>query len=100
MRERQDEAVSPYDEVQATEGERGMPGRQEPKKDVVHCEKRRGAVCRQRTGGVRMRKPGELKHLSTRRKRDDSASSGERKPSSPNRRLRPPGLQALATSVE
>jgi hypothetical protein len=28
--------------------------------------------------------PGELKHLSTRRKRDDSPSSGERKGNSPN----------------
>jgi len=39
------------------EGERGMPGRQEPKKDVVHCEKRRGVVCGRRAGGVRMGKP-------------------------------------------
>ena len=30
------------------------------------------------------REPGELKHLSTRRKREDSASSGERKRKSPN----------------
>ena len=30
---------------EVTKGERGMPGRQEPKKDVVHCEKGRGAVC-------------------------------------------------------
>ena len=42
----------------ATEGERGMPGCQEPKKDVAHCEKRRGAVCRRRSGGVRMGEPG------------------------------------------
>jgi hypothetical protein len=35
-----------------------MPGRQEPKKDVVHCEKRRGAVCRHRSGDIRMGKPG------------------------------------------
>ena len=35
-----------------------MPGRQGPKKDVAHCEKRRGAVCRRRTGDVRMGKPG------------------------------------------
>jgi len=34
-----------------------------------------------RSGG----EPGELKHLSTRRKREDSASSGERKRRSPNR---------------
>ena len=30
------------------------------------------------------REPGELKHLSSRRKREHSASSGERKRSSPN----------------
>ena len=30
------------------------------------------------------REPGELKHLSNLRKRDDSASSGERKRKSPN----------------
>jgi hypothetical protein len=34
------------------------------------------------------REPGELKHLSSRRKRDDSVSSGERKPKSPNQLLR------------
>ena len=28
------------------QGTRGMPGRPVPKKDVVHCEKRRSAVCR------------------------------------------------------
>ena len=39
------------------EGERGMPGCQEPKKDAVHCEKRRGVVCGRRAGGVRMGKP-------------------------------------------
>ena len=32
------------------------------------------------------REPGELKHLSSPRKREDSASSGERKRRSPNRR--------------
>jgi hypothetical protein len=37
--------------------------------------------------------PGEVKHLSTLRKRNDSASSGERKRSSPNRELRLPGLK-------
>ena len=37
------------------------------------------------------REPGELKHLSTPRKRKDSASSGERKRRSPNRRLRAAG---------
>jgi hypothetical protein len=38
------------------------------------------------------REPGEVKHLSTRRKRNDSASSGERKRKSPNRQLRLSGL--------
>jgi hypothetical protein len=47
---------------QARKGERGMPGRQRPKKDVAHCEKRRGVVCRQRTGDVRMGKPGRETH--------------------------------------
>ena len=41
------------------EGERGMPGRQEPKKDVVHCEKRRGVVCGRRAGDIRMGKPAQ-----------------------------------------
>ena len=34
---------------------------------------------------LRAREPGELKHLSSPRKREDSASSGERKRRSPNR---------------
>ena len=38
------------------------------------------------------REPGEVKHLSTRRKRNNSASSGERKWKSPNRQLRLSGL--------
>ena len=29
-----------------------------PMKDVEHCEKPRGAVCRLRSGDVRMGKPG------------------------------------------
>ena len=37
------------------------------------------------TGYPQGREPGELKHLSNPRKRKDSASSGERKRSSPNR---------------
>ncbi len=40
----------------------------------------------------KVREPGELKHLSTRRKRNNSASSGERKWKSPNRQLRLSGL--------
>jgi hypothetical protein len=38
------------------------------------------------------REPGELKHLSSRRKREDSVSSGERKPKSPNQSPRWLGL--------
>ena len=37
--------------------------------------------------------PSELKHLSRTRRREDSASSGERKRNSPNRSLRRSGLQ-------
>src|SRR6185436_20817530 len=33
-------------ESKATKGVRWMPWRQAPKKDVEHCEKPRGAVCR------------------------------------------------------
>jgi len=76
-----------------------MPWRQVPMKDVVHCEKRWRAVCRRNSqrcpnGETRQRQPlssrkggepGELKHLSSPRKRKDSASSGERKRRSPNR---------------
>ncbi len=46
---------------EATKSVRWMPRRQEPMKDAVHCEKPRGAVCRRRTGGIRMGKPGWLK---------------------------------------
>ena len=75
-----------------------MPRRQEPMKDVVDCEKLRGAVSERRSGDIRMGEPtrgnarvpwsehirsggerGELKHLSTLRKREYSLSSGERK---------------------
>ena len=42
---------------EATKSVRWMPRRQGPKKDAVHCEKPRGAVCRRRTGGIRMGKP-------------------------------------------
>ena len=74
-----------------------------PKKDVGHCEKPGGAVNERRSRDVRMGKPGrenlchlymnqivykgepgELKHLSTLRKREYSHSSGERNGRSPN----------------
>lgn len=73
----------------ATKGVRGMPWRQEPMKGVVGCDKPRGAVRQRRSGDARMRQragghasapspesigagrePGELKHLSTPRKRN------------------------------
>src|SRR5574341_309976 len=81
-----------------------MPWRQAPMKAVDHCDKPRGAVNRRYirgwpNGETRMvnrhasanesivcrRRPGELKHLSTQRKRDHSASSGERTRISSNR---------------
>src|SRR5262245_25005002 len=88
-----------------------MPGRPVPKKDVVHCDKRRSAVCRRdqptisewgnptvaRLSSRERGAPGELKHLSTRRKREDSASSGERTRSSPNRRTCAAGVVGLPT---
>jgi len=80
-----------------------MPWRQAPMKDVDHCDKPRGAVNRRYIRGcpngetplndlqgladesiVGQREPGELKHLSTQRKREYSASSGERTRNSPN----------------
>ena len=42
------------------------------------------------------REPGELKHLSTRRKRNDSLSSGERKGKSPNLAACSRGLEGQA----
>src|SRR5690554_1912193 len=95
-----------------------MPRRQEPTKDGANTEMPRGAVSRRRSGDVRMGEPalfhrrasvaecigsggqpGELKHLSTLRKRkqggpcerepfvgaqSDFLSSGERNGNSPN----------------
>ena len=70
---------------QANKGIRRMPRRQEPKKDAVSCEKPGGTASKYRSLDIRMgqpggghapssipesmrRAPGELKHLSTRRK--------------------------------
>ena len=88
---------------EATKGVWWMPWRQVPMKDVVHCDKPREVVCRRYirgcpNGETHVSKPrvshaehigmggepGELKHLSTQRKRDYSASSGERTRISPN----------------
>ena len=79
-----------------------MPWLSEAMKDVVSCEKLRGVANELWSVDFRMgkpsalkmqsstwveREPGELKHLSNRRKRkqfSDSVSSGERKRNSPN----------------
>ena len=42
---------------QANKSARGMPWHQEPKKDVISCEKPRGAANKLRSGDVRMGKP-------------------------------------------
>ena len=61
----------------------------------VRAESRRcpnGETRAVKSGTSRKRRePGEVKHLSTLRKRNDSASSGERKRRSPNRVLRHTG---------
>jgi hypothetical protein len=79
----------------------GMPWLSEAKKDVISCDKLRGGAnshyirrfpngatqCTEGTLPSNRSKPGELKHLSTRRKRkqfSDCASSGERTRKSPN----------------
>ena len=81
-----------------------MPWHYKAKKEATTCDKRRRAGCELRCADVLIGKPGrlhrrppdrftagatpgELKHLSTRRKRKriDSVSSGERKRKSPNR---------------
>ena len=80
-----------------------MPRLSEAKKDVISCEKLRGGAnshyIRRCPNGATHHvedvvfrcesegKPGELKHLSTRRRRkqsSDCASSGERTRKSPN----------------
>ena len=45
------------DEGQANKSARGMPWHQEPTKDVISCEKPRGAANKLRSGDVRMGKP-------------------------------------------
>ena len=42
---------------QAEKSARGMPWHQEPMKDVISCEKPRGAANKLRSGDVRMGKP-------------------------------------------
>ena len=45
------------DEGQADKSARGMPWHQEPKKDVISCDKPRGAANKLRSGDFRMGKP-------------------------------------------
>src|SRR5699024_6002587 len=77
-----------------------MPRLSEAMKDATSCDKPRGSAHTNRSADFRMGQPtilkiwypkggetGELKHLSTRRKRkqiSDSVSSGERTRISPN----------------
>ena len=74
-----------FDDGQAKKSARGMPWHQEPTKDVISCDKLRGAANEQRSVDFRMGKPTarypilnqigmggeppELKHLSRARKR-------------------------------
>ena len=78
-----------YRNGQATKGAGRMPWHQEPKKDVVSCEKLRGAANKRLSADIRMGQPAycheyapyteyigvwgeppELKHLSRVRKRN------------------------------
>ena len=77
--------LSAHRRDQARKSARGMPWHQEPMKDVISCEKLRGAANELRSGDIRMGKPTarypilnqigiggeppELKHLSRARKR-------------------------------
>ena len=45
------------DEDQANKSARGMPWHQEPMKDVISCDKLRGAANELRSGDFRMGKP-------------------------------------------
>ena len=44
---------------QATKGVRWMPWHEKAMKDVISCDKPRGAASKHRSGDVRMGKPGE-----------------------------------------
>ena len=46
-----------FDESQANKSARGMPWHQEPMKDVISCDKLRGAANKLRSGDFRMGKP-------------------------------------------
>ena len=87
-RRRDSEIMLLSEKDQATKSIRRMPWYMAPKKDVTSCEKLRGGANIRRAADIRMRElsvqrctlsyteyigirgePGELKHLSTRRKR-------------------------------
>ena len=85
LRAETERADADSDEGQANKSARGMPWHQEPMKDVISCDKLRGAANELRSGDFRMgkptarypvlnqigtgREPPELKHLSRARKR-------------------------------
>ena len=48
---------------QANKSARGMPWHQEPMKDVISCDKLRGAANELRSGDFRMGKPTERYHI-------------------------------------
>ena len=50
------------DEGQANKSARGMPWHQEPMKDVISCDKLRGAANEHRSGDFRMGKPTARYH--------------------------------------
>ena len=56
--------VSKIENDQANKSARGMPWHQEPMKDVISCDKLRGAANKPRSVGVRMGKPTKSKCLS------------------------------------
>ena len=55
--------VVDFDEGQANKSARGMPWHQEPMKDVISCDKLRGAANEHRSGDFRMGKPTERYHI-------------------------------------
>ena len=56
-------ADADFDEDQANKSARGMPWHQEPMKDVISCDKLRGAANELRSGDFRMGKPTERYHI-------------------------------------
>ena len=58
----EEKKLSSFDEGQANKSARGMPWHQEPMKDVLSCDKLRGAAKKHRSGDFRMGKPTERYH--------------------------------------